>query len=98
MYRAADSFIAHSSGRHGARRFRGRDRTCFALPPGAGVPQRLRALLLKRARKERWSRAHLARAVRGAGPDASFLLKELEPKDPLQKGIKWILLKAHIHF
>jgi hypothetical protein len=67
------------------------------LPPGAGVPQRLRALLLKRARKERWSRAHLARAVRDAGPDASLLLKELEPKDPLQKGIKWILLKAHIH-
>lgn len=67
------------------------------LPPGAGVPQRLRALLLKRARKERWSRAHLARAVRDAGPDASLLLKELEPKDPLQEGIKWILLKAHIH-
>jgi hypothetical protein len=40
---------------------------------------------------------HLARAIRDAGPDASLLLKELEPKDPLQKGIKWILLKAHIH-
>jgi len=67
------------------------------LPSGASMPQRLRALLLTRARKERWSRAHLARAVRGAGPDASLLLKELEPKDPLQKGVKWILSRAHIH-
>jgi hypothetical protein len=66
------------------------------LPPGASVPQRLRALLLTRARRERWSRAHLARAVRGAGADASLLLNELEPKDPLQKGIKWILAKAHV--
>ena len=68
------------------------------LPPGTGVPQRLRALLLTRARKERWSRARLASAVRGAGPEARLLLEELEPKDPMRKAIKWLLSKAPARF
>ena len=68
------------------------------LPPGAGVPQRLRTLLLTRARKERWSRARLARAARGAGPEAQRLLEEVGPKDSLQKAIKWLLSKAGVDF
>ena len=64
------------------------------LPPGRGVPQRLRALLLARARKERWSRARLARAARGAGPEAHRLVEEAGPKDPLQKAIRRLLSRA----
>jgi GTPase-associated protein 1, N-terminal domain type 1 len=67
-----------------------------ALPPGNGVPRRLRALLLTRARKEHWTRPRLARTMRGAGPDARLLLAELEPKDPLQKAVKWLLSKARV--
>jgi GTPase-associated protein 1, N-terminal domain type 1 len=68
------------------------------LPKGKNVPQRLRALLLERARKQRWSRARLAQAARGAGSQADRLLDEVGPKDPLQKTIKWLLSKAGIHF
>ncbi len=65
-----------------------------SLPKGKDVPQQLRALLLQRARKERWSRTKLAAATRGAGPEAERLLKELGPKDPLGKTIKWLLSRT----
>jgi hypothetical protein len=68
------------------------------LPNGKNVPQRLRVLLLERARKQRWSRGRLAQATRGAGVQADRLLDEVGPKDPLQKTVKWLLSKAGIHF
>jgi hypothetical protein len=67
------------------------------LPAGRDAAQRLRALLLQRARKERWGRARLAAAVRGAGPEAGRLLQELEPKDPLRKFVRWVFGKAGVH-
>jgi hypothetical protein len=65
-------------------------------PPGSDPAQRFRLLLLQRIREEQWSSSRVGVALKGAGPHAREVLRDLEKDDPLTKVFKAVLKRLSL--
>jgi hypothetical protein len=61
------------------------------LPPDEDPARRLRRLLIQRVESDRWSQRDVLRALRGAGPHAAEVLRDMDDSDPLTKTVRKVL-------